>query len=68
VGLTLVLDEASAFVAPADPVVSATAVGIAAIADPIPRATANRPILPTYLEYPHVLMWRADGKSQLLKR
>lgn len=32
---------------PADPVVSANAIGIAAAADPIPNATANAPTRPT---------------------
>jgi len=33
--------------APAEPVVSATAIGIAAVAQPIPSATANAPTRPT---------------------
>ena len=33
---------------PADPVVSAKAIGIAATAEPTPRATANAPTRPTY--------------------
>jgi hypothetical protein len=32
---------------PAEPVVSATAIGIAAVAQPIPNATANAPTRPT---------------------
>jgi hypothetical protein len=37
---------------PADPVVSANAIGIAATAEPIPRAAANAPTRPTYRENP----------------
>ena len=38
--------------APADPVVSANATGIDAIAEPTPNATANAPTRPTYRAYP----------------
>ena len=40
--------EAFAPVEPAEPVVSAKAIGIDPIAEPTPRATANAPIRPTY--------------------
>ena len=68
VGRARVIDEVSDLLAPADPAESAKAEGIAAIADPTPSANARRPIRPTYLAEPDVLMWRADGKSQLLKQ
>jgi len=47
-------DEASEEfdVAPAEPVVSANATGIAATAEPTPNATANAPTRPTYLAEP----------------
>ena len=46
---TLVETESEALEpdAPAEPVVSATAIGIAAVAQPIPNATANAPTRPT---------------------
>jgi len=40
--------EAFASVEPADPVVSAKAIGIDPIAEPTPNATANAPTRPTY--------------------
>ena len=42
--------EAFASVEPADPVVSAKAIGIDPIAEPTPNATANAPTRPTYRE------------------
>ena len=38
--------------APAEPVLSANAIGMATAADPIPNAAANRPTRPTYWAYP----------------
>ena len=42
--------EAWSLEAPAEPVVSAYAIGIAEIAEPMPNATANAPTRPMYLE------------------
>ena len=53
--------------APADPVVSANAIGTEAIAEPTPRATANAPTLPTYREYPGVTA-SADPRPNTMDR